>query len=177
MRRSDASFHRSSPYLRPYLLVPPRQTKTMSAAWTQSSNTALSLIPRRTQADGQVLAAESELDQSLVQPFHPKFTYPIFGDDETVFGYKGLKISVSPPFSDPLPPAVAMLRADESMKRETWIQIELASGTLHQFLKISYDSKITSKSQPADDIEAKLKPLLAPGPSLALEKLPSEPAS
>lgn len=71
-----------------------------------------------------------------------------------------------------------MLRADESMEREFWwIQIELASGTLHQFLKISYDSKITSKSQPADDIEAKLKPLLAPGPSLSLEKLPSEPAS
>lgn len=26
--------------------------------------------------------------------FHPKFTYSIFGDDETIFGYKGLKINL-----------------------------------------------------------------------------------
>ncbi len=34
----------------------------------------------------------SELD--LVEPFGPKFTYPIFGDKETIFGYKGLNIEV-----------------------------------------------------------------------------------
>jgi histone acetyltransferase 1 len=27
-----------------------------------------------------------------VSSFHPQFTYPIFGDDETIFGYKGLII-------------------------------------------------------------------------------------
>ena len=26
--------------------------------------------------------------------FHPKFTYSIFGDDETIFGYKDLKINL-----------------------------------------------------------------------------------
>ncbi|KAI9671056.1 MAG: histone acetyltransferase 1 [Alyxoria varia] len=26
--------------------------------------------------------------------FHPKFTYPIFGDEETIFGYKDLKIDI-----------------------------------------------------------------------------------
>ena len=27
-----------------------------------------------------------------ISTFHPKFTYPIFGDEETIFGYQGLKI-------------------------------------------------------------------------------------
>jgi histone acetyltransferase 1 len=44
------------------------------------------------------------LSISLIQPgkniepfttFHPKFTYPIFGDEETVFGYQGLEIDLS----------------------------------------------------------------------------------
>ena len=26
--------------------------------------------------------------------FHPAFTYPIFGEDETIFGYQGLKIEL-----------------------------------------------------------------------------------
>jgi len=26
--------------------------------------------------------------------FHPKFTYPIFGDEESIFGYQGLKIQL-----------------------------------------------------------------------------------
>ena len=26
--------------------------------------------------------------------FHPKFTYPIFGDEEQIFGYQNLKISL-----------------------------------------------------------------------------------
>jgi histone acetyltransferase 1 len=29
-----------------------------------------------------------------VSTFHPKFTYPIFGDDESIFGYQGLKIQL-----------------------------------------------------------------------------------
>jgi len=48
--------------------------------------------------------AGSALSITLVSPtasgvkpvatFHPKFTYPIFGDDEKIFGYKDLKISL-----------------------------------------------------------------------------------
>ena len=26
--------------------------------------------------------------------FHPKFTYPIFGEEERIFGYQGLKINI-----------------------------------------------------------------------------------
>lgn len=34
-------------------------------------------------------------DRQLLEPFHPAFTYPIFGDKEVIFGYKGLKVRVS----------------------------------------------------------------------------------
>jgi hypothetical protein len=29
-----------------------------------------------------------------VASFNPKFTYPIFGEEETIFGYKGLKVNL-----------------------------------------------------------------------------------
>lgn len=48
--------------------------------------------------------ANEALTISLVRPsasateklasFNPKFTYPIFGEDERIFGYKGLKINL-----------------------------------------------------------------------------------
>ena len=34
-------------------------------------------------------------DRQVLEPFHPTFTYPIFGDKEVIFGYKGLKVRVS----------------------------------------------------------------------------------
>jgi histone acetyltransferase 1 len=37
-------------------------------------------------------------DRQLLEPFHPAFTYPIFGDKEVIFGYKGLKVRVSTEF-------------------------------------------------------------------------------
>lgn len=48
--------------------------------------------------------ANGAVDISMVQPhedklksistFQPQFTYPIFGEDETIFGYKGLIIKL-----------------------------------------------------------------------------------
>ena len=35
--------------------------------------------------------------------FNPKFTYPIFGDEEQIFGYKGLKIHLRYNASDMRP--------------------------------------------------------------------------
>jgi len=40
------------------------------------------------------LVSPSKSGLRLVDTFHPKFTYSIFGDDEKIFGYKGLKISL-----------------------------------------------------------------------------------
>ena len=48
--------------------------------------------------------ANEAVQISLVQPgeqtlkpistFHPRFTYPIFGDEERIFGYRGLSIKL-----------------------------------------------------------------------------------
>lgn len=48
------------------------------------SNNALSLS----------LVSPSKSGLRLVDTFHPDFTYPIFGVDEKIFGYKGLKIGL-----------------------------------------------------------------------------------
>lgn len=63
----------------------------------------------------------------MIEPFHPDFTYPIFGDQEKIFGYKGLDI-----------------------------KLHFASGSLKQFLQITYDEKIQDEATPADDVEGEL---------------------
>lgn len=40
------------------------------------------------------LVSPSKSGLRLVDTFHPKFTYPIFGDEEKIFGYRDLKISL-----------------------------------------------------------------------------------
>lgn len=50
-------------------------------------------ISVRSPVDADVL----EGDEVVVgEPFSPAFTYPIFGEQEKIFGYKGLTIQVSP---------------------------------------------------------------------------------
>jgi histone acetyltransferase 1 len=65
-----------------------------SPTFSADSNAALSLRPCRTATDALVLHPDSALDQALTAPFHPKFTYPVFGDDEKIWGYKGLNVEV-----------------------------------------------------------------------------------
>lgn len=40
------------------------------------------------------LVAPSKSGFQLLGTFYPKFTYPIFGDEEKIFGYKDLKINL-----------------------------------------------------------------------------------
>lgn len=40
------------------------------------------------------LVAPSKSGLKTIAAFNPKFTYPIFGDDEKIFGYKDLKINL-----------------------------------------------------------------------------------
>lgn len=42
--------------------------------------------------DADALSGEEEL--AAIEPFHPDFTYPIFGEQEKIFGYRGLDIKV-----------------------------------------------------------------------------------
>jgi histone acetyltransferase 1 len=36
----------------------------------------------------------SDVQLQTISSFHPKFTYPIFGEEEQIFGYRGLKINL-----------------------------------------------------------------------------------
>jgi len=45
----------------------------------------------RSKAGNATLSSE---EQELVEPFAPSFVYPIFGEEETIFGYQGLNIDV-----------------------------------------------------------------------------------
>ncbi|KAF4121234.1 histone acetyltransferase 1 [Geosmithia morbida] len=52
--------------------------------WFTHSNDALNIS----------LVAPSKSGLQSVAAFHPNFTYPIFGDEERIFGYQGLKINL-----------------------------------------------------------------------------------
>ncbi|OCF58050.1 histone acetyltransferase type B catalytic subunit [Kwoniella mangroviensis CBS 10435] len=100
------------------------------AEWLSDSNEALSLQLVRDPEDEDVLYAQ---EKRAIEPFHPTFTYPIFGEREKIFGYKGLDI-----------------------------QLQFASGSLRQFLSITYDSKLNSPATPSDEIEGTLYKFIPP---------------
>ncbi|TGJ85618.1 hypothetical protein E0Z10_g3143 [Xylaria hypoxylon] len=56
----------------------------MEDEWTANANEALTISLVRPSA--------SAIEK--VSSFHPNFTYPVFGEDERIFGYKGLKINL-----------------------------------------------------------------------------------
>ncbi|KAK9462479.1 acyl-CoA N-acyltransferase [Lipomyces oligophaga] len=91
-----------------------------SGLWAADSNKAISIS--LIQPDGSVVG----------KPFHPKFTYPIFGDSETIYGFKDLKIELRFSASDLLPylqvsysaqledkDALATVIAEEESKQNT----------------------------------------------------------
>ncbi|WWC68781.1 histone acetyltransferase type B catalytic subunit [Kwoniella pini CBS 10737] len=100
------------------------------AEWLSDSNEVLNLQFVRDPEDEDVLQYQ---EQQAIEPFNPSFTYPIFGEHEKIFGYKGLDI-----------------------------QLKFASGSLRQYLSINYDSKITSTATPADEIEGTLYKFIPP---------------
>jgi len=64
--------------------------------------------------------------------FHPAFTYPIFGDEETIFGYQGLKV-----------------------------QLDFSADTLQPSLDVTWKEKFTPVEETkADEIEDQLAPFL-----------------
>ncbi|CAK9787123.1 histone acetyltransferase type B [Cutaneotrichosporon oleaginosum] len=98
--------------------------------WVTDSNQALELqLVRPDEEDAQLKGA----DRAAVEPFHPTFTYPIFGDQEKIFGYRDLSI-----------------------------QLRFASGSLKQYLSINYDEKLDSEDTPADDVERELYKFIPP---------------
>ncbi|KAJ9127882.1 hypothetical protein QFC24_000167 [Naganishia onofrii] len=93
--------------------------------WVADANEAVSLRLVRDSKDEMykdIVGIDG--DRRVLEPFHPTFTYPIFGDKEAIFGYKGLKV-----------------------------RIDMASGSMKEYLSITYREKINSTATPADDIE------------------------
>jgi histone acetyltransferase 1 len=73
--------------------------------------------------------------------FHPDFTYPIFGEAETIYGYKGLSINLC-----------------------------LASWDFRGFLKVTWDQKINpSLGIEAEDVTETLKEYLPEGNVVLLD--------
>ncbi|PVF97834.1 acyl-CoA N-acyltransferase [Serendipita vermifera] len=79
--------------------------------WTTDSNEALHLNLVRAEDDQSVLL---ENEKILTQTFYPRFTYPIFGEEEKIYGYEGLVINLS-----------------------------LASGSLRQFVSVHAKARLT----------------------------------
>ncbi|KAJ6620254.1 acyl-CoA N-acyltransferase [Mycena sp. CBHHK59/15] len=91
------------------------------AEWTSDANESLTLSLVRAPEDEEALGD----DESYLE-FHPRFTYPIFGDDEKIYGYSNLVID-----------------------------LRFASGSLVQFLDVKHTKKLTASST-VDDVEGTL---------------------
>ncbi|SGY73036.1 BQ5605_C005g03252 [Microbotryum silenes-dioicae] len=103
----------------------------MDEEWSSDALEALQLRLVRAKADVAVLE-QGETD--LVDDFHPTFVYPIFGQEETIFGYRNLEI-----------------------------QLHFSSGALKQYLHVDYSSKFPSTTTvSADDPEKTLYEFIPP---------------
>ncbi|GAA5852723.1 hypothetical protein JCM3766R1_000355 [Sporobolomyces carnicolor] len=103
--------------------------------WSCNGLEALQLQLCRSKAEKDKCAASKE-DARLVTPFEPTFVYPIFGQEETIFGYRNLKID-----------------------------LRFASGSLKQYLDVSYDEKFPHTGTgevEADDPEKALYEFIPP---------------
>ncbi|KAJ8522636.1 hypothetical protein ONZ45_g777 [Pleurotus djamor] len=89
--------------------------------WTSNSNDALTLSLVRAKEDKLALG-----EGETYENFHPAFTYPIYGHEEKIYGYEGLKID-----------------------------LRFASGSLAQYLSVGYSAKLPSTST-VDDVEGTL---------------------
>ncbi|GAB1320677.1 histone acetyltransferase 1 [Madurella fahalii] len=100
-------------------------------AWSSSSNDALVL---------SLVAPTPTGVKALGHSFHPKFTYPIFGDSEEIFGYQDLQINLRYNASDMRP----NLSISYSKKFSAVGDTEAAdiNGILHDFLpEVAFQKK------------------------------------
>ncbi|KAK4053052.1 histone acetyltransferase 1 [Microbotryomycetes sp. JL201] len=103
----------------------------MDGNWSSDALQALKLRFVRSKADEAEL---SEDEDRLVRDFEPTFVYPIFGQEETIFGYHNLEI-----------------------------QLRFASGSLRQYLHVKYDDKFPETATvKADDPEQTLYEFIPP---------------
>lgn len=95
--------------------------------WTADANEALTLSLVRAEEDKQVLGGEETYGE-----FHPTFTYPIYGEEEKIYGYQDLVID-----------------------------LRFASGSLAQYLSVRHAQKLDA-STTVDNVEGILKEFIPP---------------
>ncbi|KAF9466258.1 acyl-CoA N-acyltransferase [Collybia nuda] len=95
--------------------------------WTSDANEALALSLVRSREDKESIA-----EDEVYEGFHPSFTYPIFGEDEKIYGYNDLVID-----------------------------LRFTSGSLIQYLNTRYSEKLSSSST-VDDVEGTLSGFIPP---------------
>ncbi|KAI0082849.1 histone acetyltransferase type B catalytic subunit [Panus rudis PR-1116 ss-1] len=98
-----------------------------AALWTADANETLRLSLIRAKEDEDSISPEE-----AYHLFHPTFTYPVFGDDQKIYGYKNLEID-----------------------------LKFASASLTPYLKISYSERLP-QSAAVDDPEKALREHLLP---------------
>ena len=109
-------------------------------SWSSNSNAAVSLR----------LIGEAGPSTPI---FHPDFTYPIFGEAETIYGYQGLSIKLRFTAASLVP----FLQVEYKAKNEaTTAKIDDVEGTLAEFLPPDY---LTSEEEFAAQAKAAFTPL------------------
>ncbi|KAF9505816.1 hypothetical protein BS47DRAFT_1322163 [Hydnum rufescens UP504] len=94
--------------------------------WTSNANEVLAL--RLAHADEDT----SDTDRTA-RPFYPKFTYPIFGDEEKIYGYRDLAINLS--FASG---SLLMYLNIVSSARLPASTVDDVEGTLYKFIPSDY---------------------------------------
>ncbi|KAG8758834.1 histone acetyltransferase 1 [Serendipita sp. 396] len=104
--------------------------------WTTDSNEALQIHLVRANEDDVLLPASKK---KLSDVFHPKFTYPIFGEEEKIYGYKNLSIKFSMASG-----SLRQFVSVEQTARLTGTAIDDPENTLYQYLS---DDRIKTKEE------------------------------
>lgn len=98
---------------------------SLGEEWSVDANEALEI---------SLVVAGEEKPRDIAK-FHPSFTYPIFGESETIYGYKGLKV-----------------------------RLRFAAHDLKPYLEVKWSSKIkTVGDVAAEDVEERLRANLPKG--------------
>ncbi|KAI1844695.1 hypothetical protein JX266_009151 [Neoarthrinium moseri] len=98
--------------------------------WTADANDAVTIS----------LVQPTESGPKKIESFNPKFTYAIFGEEERIFGYKGLRVNLSYNASDMRPNlAVSSARKFQTVSE---VQADDVVGTLKEFLpEVAFQKK------------------------------------
>ncbi|KAB5594101.1 Histone acetyltransferase [Ceratobasidium theobromae] len=117
--------------------------------WLSNANDALGLKLVRSAHDQ---ASLTEDERALIEEFHPTFTYPIFGDKETIYGYADLKISVTSG-------SLSMYLNVASTAKLPAKTADDVEGTLYKFIPPDYSKSTDAFQATVEKDAASFKPL------------------